>query len=76
MGKKKKTLSLAERAMTLNIASEIFDLYFPQKLKISDRQGSEPAVLGTACPDADLQQKHSDSLIMPHMSAIWLALHS
>lgn len=42
--KKKKTLSLAERAMTLNIASEIFDLYFPQKLKISDRQGSEPAV--------------------------------
>lgn len=42
--KKKKNLSLAEIAMTLNTASEIFDLYFPQKLKISDRQGSEPAV--------------------------------
>lgn len=30
--------------MTLNTASEIFDLYFPWKFKISDRQGSEPTV--------------------------------
>ena len=38
---KKKPVS-CRKAMTLNTASEIFDLYFPQKLTISDRQGSEP----------------------------------
>lgn len=41
VAEKKKPVS-CRKAMTLNTASEIFDLYFPQKLKISDRQGSEP----------------------------------
>lgn len=60
-------MSLAELSLTLNTVSEIFTLRPQQRLKESDRQGSEPASGG-------FENMTGRSLVFSHqhLSVAWM----